>query len=514
MPERSVEIPRYYRPWPHQQNAWARRATGKYTYYIKLWARQLGKDSDDIEHALYRSWTKAGQQTAYVGLDNVWITNNIFKKYIDGRTFWQDYPDDLIEAKETQKEVYMLNNPADLAPSRIKFIGFLNDQQLIGSSYDNFYISEASLYGRNAFQYITPIWERKLARGLPLHVSLNGTPRGMRNVFYDMLKVYTGHDDPSDFPGEHHVAVGDTWCYVDKVRIQDALVPNARGEMVRLYDDEAVEKLKDQYLRAYGNLNLYYQENECDFTVVNAGLVYQGVESLQNEGRFTPMNLDSSRPVYVAFDISSKDKMTDATAGIVYQYYNGRMVVYDWIEARGKALVDVVAELSRRDYFHLIRMGVLPWDSDRSASSEAPVDEVRRVFPNINWHVLQKERIDRGIQLVRNLIPNMVINSKLCDYVLECLNNYEYKRLERADDWSPKPMHNRYSHLMDALRYAAMGIGEADYLKMNADGSFKLDFGYYGGIDDEDEPDDNDGYPITMRKRRKRNDSGFSYIGF
>jgi len=420
----------------------------------------------------------------------------------------------MIDVKETPKEVYLLNNPGDMAPSRIKFIGFLNDQQLVGSSYDNFYVSEASLYGRDAFKYITPIWERKLARGLPLRVYMNGTPRGMKNVFYDLLKTYTGKEDPADFPGEHHVDVGDTWIYVDKKRIQDLWVANGDGEYVRLYDDEEVEKLKDQYLRAYGNLNLYYQENECDFTVVNAGLVYQAVEQLQKEGRYCRMNLDSSRPVYVAFDISSKDKMTDATAGLVFQYYNGRMIVYDWIEERGLALVDVVAHLAQRPYFHLIRMGLLPWDSDRSASSEAPIDEVRRVFPNINWRALEKERIDRGIQLVRNLMPNMVINSDRCDYVLECLNNYEYKRLEKADDWSPRPMHNRYSHLMDALRYAAMGIGEMEYLKLNADGSVKLDFGYYVGYDDSDPDDEDDAWPITMRKRKRKRDEAEYYVGF
>jgi hypothetical protein len=107
------------------------------------------------------AWDNPGTQTAYIGLDNVWINNNIFKKYIDGRTFWEDYPEEYIDVKDTAKEIYMLNNPEGTAPARVKFIGFLNDQGLIGSAYNRFYISEASLYPTNAFQYIEPIWQRR-----------------------------------------------------------------------------------------------------------------------------------------------------------------------------------------------------------------------------------------------------------------------------------------------------------------------------------------------------------------
>ena len=140
-------------------------------YYIQLWHRQAGKDTDMQQRCLKWAFDNPGTQSTYIGLDNVWVSNNIFKKYINNRTFWAEYPDDIIDVKDTQKEVYFKNNPDGLAPARIKYIGFLNDQQLIGSSYDRFYISEASLYNKNAFSYITPIWENKLKMGEPLFVN-------------------------------------------------------------------------------------------------------------------------------------------------------------------------------------------------------------------------------------------------------------------------------------------------------------------------------------------------------
>ncbi|MBQ1449000.1 MAG: hypothetical protein IIZ15_02745, partial [Coriobacteriales bacterium] len=165
----------------------------------------------------------------------------------------------------------------------------------------------------------------------------------------------------------------------------------------------------------------------------------------------------------------------------------------------------------KRDYFHLIRMGVLPWDSERSASSMTPIEEVQQVFPQINWHALEKERVDRGIQLVREQLPNMVINSARCDWLMECFNNYEYKRLEKADDWSAKPTHTKYSHLMDALRYAAMGISEMAYFQLNDDGSESQDWDQtYLGFDDDDEKRWDKPYPRHWVKER-RSEGGLYY---
>ena len=500
--QEQVRIPLYYQPYPYQQQAWVRRRSGRYHWYFKLWARQLGKDTDDMEYALNVGYRNPGLQIAYVGLDNVWITNNIFKKYIDNRTFWEDYPEELIDPKDTAKEVYMKSQVKGMADTRIKFIGFLNNEGLIGSSYDQFYISEASLYPMNAFQYITPIWERKLKMTGDLSVNFNGTPRGVKNVLYELLRIYTTEDEPEAFPGEH----GD--CFVDKVTIADAT--DRQGNP--LYTQEEIEELRARYIRAYGNDNLFRQENFCDFTVVNAGLVYLGIEQLQREKRYCKFNLETSRPVYIAFDIASKGKESDSTAAVVFQFINGRLMVYDCFEARGISLVQAMAEIAKKDYFHYIRMGILPWDSERSASSKTPKEEVEEIYPNINWHSLDKERVDRGIKQVRDLMPNMHINSDNCGWLLECFNNYEYKRLSKYDDWSPKPMHNKYSHMMDALRYAAMGVNEIDYLKLNADGSDQLDWDQvYEGPYGSDEPKWDKPWPENWQRREKRTDAGLYY---
>lgn len=500
-----VRIPRFYTPWPHQQAMWGTRRTRRFPYDVKLWARQTGKDTDDMQYCDYSAWTTPGRQIAYVGLDNVWITNNIFKKVIDNRSFWDDYPPEYVSVKDTVKEVLFTNNPDGYAQSRIKFIGFLNDQALIGSSYDEFFISEASLYKQSAFQFIQPIWDQKLAMGKDLSVHLNGTPRGTRNVFFELLRTYTGVDDPAYFPGEHGL------IYVDKKTIEDIMVPDGDGGWKPLYTPDQIAEIRDRYIRQFGNDNLFRQEYYVDFTTVNAGLVYQGIEQLQNEGRYRIVNVNTEHPVYVAFDIASKGAVSDATAMVAYQYYGGQMFVLDIYEARGQSLIECIGDLVERDWWRYVKMGFLPWDSERSASSETPIEEARGRHPQITWHALDKERVDRGITEVRRMLPNMHIDNRRCDYLMECFNNYEYKRLESQDDWAARPMHNKYSHLMDALRYAVMGVREMQYLGMDENGSEQSRASTYAWFGDDDGDDEEKSrIPITWQKPRRRK-SGLYY---
>lgn len=472
-------LPLYYRPRPHQAKAWPRRLSGKYNYYFKIDCRQSGKDTDDIEFDQDFCWWNPGTQAVYIGLDNVWIKENIWKKTLEDengipRLHWDNYPIRKEDIKPTEREVLYRNKvradgtrmPDNTAPSRLKFIGFLNDKQLIGSSYRLWTLSEASLYKDDAWTYIQPIWENQEAEGKPFLINVNGTPRGIRNIYYDMLKTYTGEDDPERFPGEH----GN--CYVEKVTINDLYVPDGHGGTRRLYSEERIEQLKDRIMRQYGNLNLFYQEYMCEFLTVKAGLVYQAIEKLDREGRVRDFNIREDKPVYMAWDIASKGKSTDASVCIVFQYYEGVMYIYDYYKVRGKALVECLNDLVLKDYFRLVKIAGLPWDAERSASSATPKEEAERAYPHIRWHTLEKTSVDRGITLGRRMLPNLVVHKTNCEGLMDDFHNYEYTFIDKNNDWSPKPKHNDASHGMDCYRYCVMLLAEMAYLGINMDGSY------------------------------------------
>lgn len=495
--DEDIKIPRFYAPRPYQRDSWARRRSRKYNYFFDCQHRQSGKDTDYIQYALYDAYHHPGTQSVYVGLDNKWIRRNIWNKYVDGRLHWQDYywPEDsenkikpLLDPQQTAQQVVMLNNPADLAPAIIQFLGFKESASIIGSSYDNFYISELSLYKRGAFDLIQPIWDRRKADGDVFTINMNFTPRGMSNIAVDMLRAYTGEKDPEAWPGEH----GDVYVNILPAN------KTTRDDGTRLFTDEMLEEIRARYIRSMGNDLLFRQEYMCEFLAVNAGLVFPGIEALREEKRFCPYNLDPSRPVYMAWDISSKDKVSDWTAAIVFQYYNGRLFIYDFYEDNRKSVLECVQDLARRDYFHLIRAACLPWDSDRSGSTSSPLEECHKAFPNINWHKLERSSVSDGINKARRLLPNTIINELNCGWLMECFENWEYKRLEENDDWSAKPKHNRYSHLMDAFRYTAEFIEQVPYLE-NASGAPKRMPDSYDAWDFDPEEDDYSDLPPGLR---------------
>ena len=484
----AVQVPLYYEPRPYQQAAWARRLSGKYDYYLKIWHRQCGKDTDDIQFALYQSYMNPGTQSAYVGLDNKWIRRNIWDKYIDGRRHFDSYPDDIIEPLETRQQVKFNNNPQDLAPALIQYIGFKESESLIGSSYDRFFISELSLYRRNAFDLIMPIWDAKMANEESFSVNANFTPRGMNNTAADFLRAFTKEEDPALWPGEH----GNV--YVDYLPANRSV----KADGIRLFTDEMLEMIRERYIRAIGNDLMFRQEYMCEFLAVNAGLVFPGIENVRREKRYVPYNIDTTKPVYVAWDISSKDKVTDWTSAVIFQYYNGRMFIVDWYEDNRKAVVECVSDLAMRPYFHLIRAACLPWDADRSGSSASPLDECRRAFPNIQWHKLDRTYVSDRINRGRQQLGNAIINSDKCDWLMECFESWEYRELSSTDDWAAKPKHDRYSHLMDAYGYACDFLAQVSYLQ-DASGRPPRVPSYYEGWNLDDDESEWDDLPPGMR---------------
>lgn len=486
-----VTVPRHFVPRPVQAAAWERRLSGKYDYYFKIWHRQLGKDTDDIQYALFNAYGSPGTQAAYVGPDNKWIKRNIWDKYLDGRRHWDNYrenadDDSLIKVHDTAQQVKMMNNPGDKAEALIQFIGFKESESLIGSSYDSFFFSELSLYKRNALNFIFPIWDNKTAEGLPLLVNFNFTPRGMNNIAVDMLRAYTGKDNPAEWPGAHGRV------YVDVMPANKSL----KADGTRLYSDELLETIRQRCIRQFGNDNLFRQEWMCEFTAVNAGLVYPAIEVLRKEGRYTRIAINPQYPLYMAMDISSKGKESDWTTALIFQYYNGQLFIYDYFEDNRKAVVECVQEISKRDYWHLIHTVALPWDADRSGSRSSPLEECRKQFQGTQFRCLERTYVTDGLNRVRMLFPNMVINQPTCEWVMECLESWEYRELTSMEDWSATPKHDRYSHIGDNLRYVADAIDQFDFIA-NGGRQAKMPSHYPTWAGEQEDNWDN--YPPGMR---------------
>ena len=198
---------------------------------------------------------------------------------------------------------------------------------------------------------------------------------------------------------------------------------------------------------------------------------------LVEEKRVFDFNLDPASPVYVVFDIGSSGLHSDATSWLAFQWVNGRLFLYDCGEGHGKALPEYVDVLRTKPWFNRISQIILPWDAEHheKAVNTTPADMMRKVFPNVA--VLAKSnkvyKLSGGrqgdfsqitdIQQTRMMLYNTIVHGTNCDWLLECMENYKYEFSAKLQEWSDRPVHDRYSHMMDALRYAVQATKEVDF---------------------------------------------------
>ena len=223
---------------------------------------------------------------------------------------------------------------------------------------------------------------------------------------------------------------------------------------------------------------MFNQEYYVDFGEMDAAAVYgEAYLQMVKDQRIIDFNLYPDHPVYAMFDIGSSGKHSDATSWIAFQWINGRIWIYDCGEGHGKALPEYVDVLREKHWFNRLAMIILPWDAEQheTAVNTTPADMMKQVFPNVS--VLAKsskvyqvpgQRDKWGdeitdIQATRMALYNTTVNKSNCDWLIECFENYKYEFNTKLQEWSSKPLHDKYSHMMDVLRYIVQATKELDF---------------------------------------------------
>jgi hypothetical protein len=100
---------------------------------------------------------------------------------------------------------------------------------------------------------------------------------------------------------------------------------------------------------------------------------------------------------------------------------------------------------------------------------------MRLRFPNVAvlaksskvWRIPNSRSGDYNIitdvQQTRMQLYNTIVHVTNCQWLLECLENYKYEFNGRLQMWTQQPLHDKYSHMMDALRYAVQSVKELDF---------------------------------------------------
>jgi len=441
---------------------WAKKRVG-----VVVYPRQTGKDvAMSIEEC--QSALKTPKTTGvYVSLNNPMIRDILWDKtYLDPvsgqyvRMLQDNVPPELCSWQATSMTGSFSNK------SRLKLQGYFQsgqDRNGVGTSFQRYNFTELALFTReDPLPRLMPIIQNEAE---PKKLRVASTPRGKRrNPLWQLMQSMEGNSE-----------------YGIIIRTIDDI-----NEMMRrageppVLTQERLEQIRDAYLKRFGNDRMFEQEYYCSFEEMDAAAVYgEAYSKLLGEKRNTDFNLDPGHPLYVAFDIGSSGIHSDATAWIAFQWFNGKLFLYDCGEGHGKALPEYVDVLRAKPWFNRLQAIILPWDAEHheKAINTTPADMLRLVFPRVA--VLAKSnKVFKlpgsrqsdfaeitDIQKVRMQLYNTIIHETNCQWLMECLENFKYEFNTKLQMWSDKPLHDKHSHMMDALRYAVQATSELDFFE-------------------------------------------------
>ena len=434
---------------------------------VVVYPRQTGKDvAMSIEEC--QSALKTPKTTGvYVSLNNPMIRDILWDKtYLDPvsgqyvRMLQDNVPPELCSWQATSMTGSFRNK------SRLKLQGYFQsgqDRNGVGTSFQRYNFTELALFTReDPLPRLMPIIQNEAE---PKKLRVASTPRGKRrNPLWQLMQSMEGNSE-----------------YGIIIRTIDDI-----NEMMRrageppVLTQERLEQIRDAYLKRFGNDRMFEQEYYCSFEEMDAAAVYgEAYSKLLEEKRNTDFNIDPGHPLYVAFDIGSSGIHSDATAWIAFQWFNGKLFLYDCGEGHGKALPEYVDVLRAKPWFNRLQAIILPWDAEHheKAINTTPADMLRLVFPRVA--VLAKSnKVFKlpgsrqsdfaeitDIQKVRMQLYNTIIHETNCQWLMECLENFKYEFNTKLQMWSDKPLHDKYSHMMDALRYAVQATSELDFFE-------------------------------------------------
>jgi len=441
----------------------------KYRISGVVYPRQSGKDVGMSMEMCERRLRTPKTTGVYVSLDNPMIRDILYDKtYYDPlsgfyiQALQDNVPAELVDWKDTVMEGRFRNK------SRLKMQGYFQsgrDKNGVGTSFQDYAFTELALFTReDPIPRLIPIIENRAEDKKLMFAS---TPRGKRkNPLWQLMQSMKGNP-------EFKVIIR-TIDDLNQMMVAEDLDP--------VLTQAQLEQIRETYHRRFGNDRMFEQEYYCSFEEMDAAAVYgEAYMVMVNDQRVHTFNLNTGHPVYVVFDIGASGMHSDATAWIAFQWINSKMFLYDCGEGHGKALPEYVDVLREKPWFHQIAQIILPWDGDHheKAVNTTPADMMRTKFPDVSvlaksgkvWKIPGSRQGDfdiiTDIQQARLQMYNLIVHEGNCQWLLECFENYKYEFNYKLQMWTERPLHDRFSHMMDAYRYAVQATKELDFFGGN-----------------------------------------------
>lgn len=308
-----------------------------------------------------------------------------------------------------------------------------------------------------------------LAKGNTGAIESTAEGKNMFKTMWDdsVLALASGQMTPKDFYPVFLAWVDDPDCVLD--------VEQAIDDEALKYFKELEKKIGRQLNKEQKNFWIaqrrelagdIYQEYpgtpEEAFTASRDGTYYsrQFNEEVVRMGGVQKGLYDPNLPTDVYMDLG-----VDDYAVLLYvQWYRNKWRIVGEYWNNGFALVHYMDKI--QDSGFDIRAVRFPHDikvreqgsakSNGRAKSRYEIALEYKKLHKLQWRldVLPRSSIDNGIEAVRRIIPNILIDPS-CSYIIDCFLNYSKEWDDKLECWKTTPLHNEYSHGADTVRQLA-----------------------------------------------------------
>lgn len=224
-----------------------------------------------------------------------------------------------------------------------------------------------------------------------------------------------------------------------------------------VFTEAQLESELREYRSDYGEEDgeaLFEQEYHCSFESAVIGAYYgRLIARLEREGRICAVPYDPEHPVYTAWDLG----LDDATAIWFAQIVGREIRVIDYLEVRGRSLVEIAKDVKAKQY--LYEEHYLPHDVDTRELTTAKTR--KESLESVELKPIRagsKLPVQDGINAVRNMLPKCVFDAGKCAKGLDALRQYRVEMDSKTKTPRKNPLHDWSSHGADAFRELAVQL--------------------------------------------------------
>ena len=187
---------------------------------------------------------------------------------------------------------------------------------------------------------------------------------------------------------------------------------------------------------------------------VDGAIFAKEVTMADLEGRICNVPYDATKPVHAVFDLG----WADSTACWILQFIGQETRLIRYFEDSQQTMSYYMAKLQSFGYIYDTIW--LPHDAKaKSLGTGKSIEEIVRAT-GMKVQILDRVPVNDSINAARTIFNKCYFDRQNTEEGLNCLRHYRYDVDPDTKMFSPKPLHDEYSHGADAFRYIGLMINE------------------------------------------------------